>query len=268
MPPPLRPDPTEAATTPDPTDPISSPRNRRVGEAAALHRARRRRESGRTLLEGPKLIDEALSSGATLERIFARPADAALVERARAAGTEILVVADNVIKRLGSTETPQSPIAVLVTPDPDLPDGGDLLVAWGVRDPGNAGTLIRTAAAFGWGFAAGPETVDVWSPKVLRSAAGAHFHTAVARVRTPEDLAGWNLVATVPADGEAPSSLRGVGRRAVLVGEEAAGLPPDVIAAAAHRVTIPMPGGTESLNAAVAGAIVVYEAAVGDGPAV
>jgi len=253
------------ATTPESNDPISSPRNRRVGEAAALHRARRRRESGRSLLEGPKLVAEALAAGATVDRLFATPGDAVLAERARAAGAEVLVVTDEVIRRLASTDTPQSPVAVLEVPDAELPAGGDLVVAWGVRDPGNAGTLIRTAAAFGWGFVAGPETVDVWSPKVLRSAAGGHFHIPVVRVEDLGELDEWNVVATVPDGGDPPQALHRIERRAVLVGEEAAGLPAEVVAAATHRVTIPMPGGTESLNAAVAGAIIVYEAAVGGG---
>jgi TrmH family RNA methyltransferase len=148
----------------------------------------------------------------------------------------------------------------MVIPEAAGLPGGDLLVAWGVADPGNVGTLIRCAAAFGLGFAAGPGTADPWSPKVLRSGAGGHFRAGAARVGGLEPLRAGDrrLVASVARGGSAPSALPR-GPVAVLVGDEARGLPPEVVAACEAAVTIPMPGGTESLNAAVAGAILAYE---------
>jgi TrmH family RNA methyltransferase len=112
------------------------------------------------------------------------------------------------------------------------------------------------------GFAAGPGTADPWAPKVLRSAAGGHFRAGAARVGTLEELrtGGRLLVATVARGGMPPASLPR-GPLAILVGEEARGLPPEVAGACDLAVTIPMPGGAESLNAAVAGAIVAYEVA-------
>jgi TrmH family RNA methyltransferase len=151
---------------------------------------------------------------------------------------------------------------VLDVPHPLLPTG-NVVVAWGVSDPGNTGALVRTAAAFGWAFAAGPGTADPWSPKVLRAGAGGHFHTAVGRVADLGDLGERSTVASVVTGGDPPAVLRGRRPLAVLIGDEGAGLPESVVAAADLRVTIPMPGGTESLNAAVAGAILVYEAAAG-----
>ena len=128
----------------------------------------------------------------------------------------------------------------------------------------NVGTLIRCAAAFGLGFAAGPETADPWAPKVLRAAAGGHFRTGVARVGGLAELrtGGRRLAATVARGGMPPAALA-AGSVAVLVGDEARGLPAGVVAACDFSLTIPMPGGAESLNAAVAGAIVAYELAVG-----
>jgi len=215
-------------------------------------------------VEGPHPVAEALAAGADLEVVFAAPGDP-LADRAVRAGIEVLPVTPRVLDRLSTAETPQSPVAVLRVRDLEIPDDGDLLVAWGVSDPGNVGTLIRTAAAFGWGFVAGPDGADPWAPKVLRSAAGAHFQTFVGRVEHLERLGGRTVVATVPAGGAPPQAVRTASPMALLVGDEGAGLPAGIVATADLRVTIPMPGGTESLNAAVAGAILVYEATSGRG---
>jgi TrmH family RNA methyltransferase len=139
------------------------------------------------------------------------------------------------------------------------PAGPGMLVSWGVSDPGNVGTMIRTAAAFGWDFGFTTGTADPWSPKVLRSAAGGHFTLSVARVGSVADLEGWGLTtaAAVVTGGDDPVTLA-PGRYALLVGAEAAGLPREVIVSASVRVTVPMPGRTESLNAAVAAAILTY----------
>jgi TrmH family RNA methyltransferase len=171
-------------------------------------------------------------------------------------------VVPEVLERLATTEHPQSPVAVATVPESSIPTEGSLLAAWGVADPGNAGTLIRTAAAFGLGFVAGPGTADPWSPKVLRSAAGGHWWTSVGFAADLGHLRGSErvLVATVVSGGADPESLRPHRQVCLLIGGEAAGLPAEVAAAADLRVTIPMPGGTESLNAAIAGGILAYEA--------
>ena len=112
------------------------------------------------------------------------------------------------LRRLATTEHPQSPVAVMVIPAGCAASAGHLLVAWGVGDPGNVGTLIRCAAAFGLGFAAGPGTADPWAPKVLRAAAGGHFRAGVARVEALEALraGGRRLVATVARGGLPPAA--------------------------------------------------------------
>jgi RNA methyltransferase, TrmH family len=233
-----------------------------VQEALTLHDARGRAQVGRALLEGPHLLEEALASGVRVERVFALAEDTASAEAARRCGAELVLVGERALRRLATTENPQSPVAVMVIPVEMPPDPGDLLVAWGVGDPGNVGTLIRTAAAFGMGFAAGPGTADPWGPKVLRAAAGGHFRAGAARVGALDALrsGGRRLVAMVVRGGVPPSGLP-PGPLALLVGDEAQGLPAEVVAACDLAVTIPMPGGTESLNAAVAGAIVAYEVA-------
>jgi TrmH family RNA methyltransferase len=135
-----------------------------------------------------------------------------------------------------------------------------VLVLCGLADPGNVGSLIRTAAAFGAGVIVGPGTADPWSPKTLRAAAGGHFRTTVEVAPDIDPAAlearGWRVVSTMVSGGMHPDELR-TGRYAVMIGDEARGLSPEV-AQSGQAVTIPMPGGTESLNAAAAGAVVLF----------
>ncbi|MFH1329245.1 MAG: RNA methyltransferase [Actinomycetota bacterium] len=231
--------------------------------AVSLHDSRDRVETGRALLEGPHLLAEALWAGVRVERVFALEGDAASAASARACGAELVVVDERGLRRLATTEHPQSPVAVMVIPPASLP-AGHLLVAWGVGDPGNEGALIRCAAAFGFGFAAGPGTADPWAPKVLRAGAGGHFRAGATRVESLEALrsGGRRLVATAARGGMPPAALP-AGPLAILLGDEARGLPGEVVGGCDLAVTIPMPGGMESLNAAVAGAILAYELAVG-----
>lgn len=241
-------------------DVIRSSQNPRVVAAARLARSRERSRRGEILLEGPILVRDALAAGVEIRSVFALEDDEVSRVLADQAGATWLPCAQNVISRLGSTETPRGPVAVASRPASG-PLTRDALVA-DLRDPGNAGTLIRTAAAFGFDVGFPPGAVDVWSPKVLRSAAGAHFKTSVLSPleALPPDIGS---IATVP-EGGVP--LPDVGRHldrdrrwAILVGSEPHGLAADVLAMSDVRVTIPMPGGTESLNAAVAGAVVAYQ---------
>lgn len=240
------------------TEPIRSPRNPRLALVAALRRASRRRELGLTLLEGPHLLKAAVEAGVVVREVFALAADRAAAALAERAGKEVATVSPEVLERVAPTEHPRGPLAVVEIPPPGILARDSLLLA--VSDPGNAGTLLRTAAAFGLdvGFAAG--SVDPWAPKVLRAGAGAHFHTTVSTGPPPPGL---GLIATVVAGGVPPDTFDRVlspGRSwGVMVGNEAHGLDPVELEAADVRVTIPMPGGTESLNAAVAGSIVAYE---------
>ena len=110
---------------------------------------------------------------------------------------------------------------------PEHQDSSDhrhnLLVSAGVSDPGNLGTMVRTAAAFGWGFAYLPGSADPWAPKTIRAGAGGQFQTSVSRIASPDDLLDWVMVATIAHGGH---GFDDVTRRpvAVLVGEEASGL--------------------------------------------
>ncbi len=238
---------------------ITSPRNPRVAAAAQLQRSKARREAGRSLLEGPHLLAEAVAAEAAVETVFALPGDPEAARLAAEGGAELLVVGEQALARLAPTEHPRGPVAVLTVPPPATLGGRPVVVLWGVGDPGNAGTLVRSAAAFGVDVAAGPGCTDLWSPKALRAGAGAHFRTGIGVVDEVAALRnlGLAVLASVVAGGEPPGPA-GAGSWALLVGDEAHGLPADVTAAADRLLTIPMPGGTESLNAAAAGAVLLY----------
>jgi TrmH family RNA methyltransferase len=231
-------------------EPGLSARNPRVQAAARLHRADERRRTGLTLLEGPHLVEEAIAAGVPLAEIFVVEGDSSFAEAT--------LLSQPALERLSSTQTPQSPVAVMPIPDHSLDADRSVLVAWDVSDPGNLGTMIRTAAAFGLDVAT-IGGADVWSPKTLRGGAGAHFHTSVVEVKDLNEIQAVR-VATVLSDGDPPNALP-AGRLALLIGSEAHGLPPEAIASAEFRISIPMPGRTESLNAAAAAAILCYEVA-------
>lgn len=234
-----------------------SHRSQTVVDAARLHRARSRRERNETLIEGPHLLTEALEAGASISAVYYVEEDHS-VAAARAAGAPVAIVSDQALRRLAGTETPRGPVAVVAVP-PEKPLQSDLvLVSWGVSDPGNVGTMIRTAAAFGWGFAYTTGTADPWSPKVLRAGVGLQFSTPIFALDGLAGLGDRQVWAATVSGGASPSDVPG-GRIAVLIGEEASGLPDEIVKGCDGMITIDMPGGAESLNAAVAAGIIVHE---------
>lgn len=241
-------------------EPVRSRRNPRVVSAGRLRRARQRRKTGHTLIEGPHLLAEAIDAGVEILDCFVLEDDRSTRARAERSGFDVTIVEPEVLAVVADTTNPRGPVAVIAVPTATSDGGRDLLVA-DIADPGNAGTLIRTAAAFGLDAVVPDGAVDPWSPKALRGAAGAHFRTGVLR----SIPVGVGTIATVVRRG---TDVRSMGPRldpgrrwAVLVGSEAHGLDDEAVAGADVRVTIAMPGGTESLNAAVAGAIVAHELA-------
>jgi TrmH family RNA methyltransferase len=189
---------------------------------------------------------------------------------------EVVAVEAGVFDSLAGTEHPQPALAVASPTEADLTDvlagvvgtGGVVLVLGGLADPGNLGTLIRAAEAAG---AAAVVTTagsaDVWSPKVVRSAAGSLFRVPVVADLEPRDLVGALAAAgvvVVALDHRGAVSLDIAdlsGPLAVIVGSEAHGVPPDLLEAADRVVSIPMAGRVESLNAGVSGSLVLFERA-------
>lgn len=248
-----------------------SPHNPRIERVRDLANPRGRRAAGRFTAEGPTLLEEAARSGLHPVEIYATGEgldrfDAAGLE---AAGTPVYQVADRVFARLSDLETPTGILAVYELPKRDPADvvrrPGTILLLAGVGDPGNAGTLVRSAEAFGAaGVLFGRGGVDPYAPKVIRAAMGSLFRLPIAVVE-PEALTelakqGGKTIVATDIEGE---DLRSAGISAnaiVAVGNERRGVR-DWLLHWDLAVRIPQSGATESLNAAVAGSIVLYEAA-------
>ncbi len=204
-----------------------------------------------------------MAAGFQVEEVFATTSDAEGGHVPTDLGTSVYTVSDDVLKRLAGTEHPRGPISVVGIPEPMPPMVADSIVLVDVADPGNVGTIIRSAAAFGFQVIVAPGCADPWSPKALRSAAGGHFHTRIAPVVEESIAAIHNLgltsAALVVGEGEPLRTIPSAGPLALVVGSEPHGLPESLVAECRHRITLPMPGGTESLNAAVAASIAMYE---------
>ncbi len=240
---------------------ITSVRNPRIAAVNRLKRSRERRATGRTAIDGPFLLQEAVRNSVAVREVFALPDDAVTAEVARSEGLELVEVSPEVLERLASSVNPRGPVAVIDIPPPAELSTGDTIVLWEISDPGNAGTIIRTAAAFGFQVVASSGTVDLWSPKVLRAGVGGHFRTAIVTgIDHIEDLDRVGLVPLAMATGgiaidkvdmSDPSPV------AFIVGNEAHGLPRG-LRDGATVLSLPMPGGTESLNAGVAASIAMF----------
>lgn len=227
-----------------------------VRQVVALHEAAGRREAGAFLVEGRRAIAGFLAAG-SIPRLLLVAEDVALPADWPPART----VARRLVERCSAVRTASGYLAVfpLPTPSPPDPRAGGLVLA-GVSDPGNLGTLLRTAAAFALRQVVVCGGADPFGPKAVQASAGALAALQVHRDLRPEALAGGaRLCALMPRDGSAPAALA-PGPRWLVVGGEAEGVPADWLAACAERLTLPMPGGAvESLNAAVAGAIALWE---------
>jgi TrmH family RNA methyltransferase len=258
-------------------DVITSPSNPAVRAARKLARpSARARGDGRFLLEGPEGIRAALDAGHRPERLLATERAAArhagLANRARQAGAEVTLVAEPVLAALAATTTPQGLVAVLPSvrrPLADLPAAPRLVcVLAEVRDPGNAGTVLRAADAFGADAVATTRgSVDPESPKAARAAAGSLFHLPVlAGIPWPalrDSLRGRGL-RLVGADPHAAVTLDQAPLAdpvALILGNEAHGLPAEVAADLDLAVRISLAGRAESLNLAAAAAVLLYETA-------
>lgn len=253
-----------------PIQPLTSLQNPRVKLARTLQSRKGRKEAGLFLVEGTKLLAEALAWGRTPTLTFATEtwwqAHEALAPFAGLTG-ERFVVSPHVLDAIATTETPDPVVAVLPLPDLApvvLPPRALVAIAHRLQDPGNLGTLIRAADAAGAAAVlVTPETVDPFAPKTVRASMGSLFHLPVFR----EDLAAFHArcpelpIAALTLGAErslyAHDYTAGV---AFLIGNEGAGLAPEDAAIADWQVRIPMPGHAESLNAAMAATICLYEA--------
>jgi TrmH family RNA methyltransferase len=260
---------------------VQSRQNARVKDLRAALHGNGRTPAGAIAIEGTHLVIEALRSGLRLHTIFIRSGSETLLETVGQAAnldpatldavTDILELPDDVFLSAVATEHPQG-IAALAAPpqftvdDLFLAPRPLLLVLAGLQDPGNLGTLVRSAEAFGAaGILALAGTVSCWNPKALRASSGSAFRMPILSL--PEEAAVAALrahrvviYAAVASGGIIASEAALHYASALLIGNEGAGLPPSLLAAASHRITLPCPGPVESLNAAVAGSLLLYEA--------
>jgi RNA methyltransferase, TrmH family len=256
---------------------VRDARVRRIRRLLAQRSARR--DEGAFVVEGTNVLEAALDGQADIEAVFAAPeAEAhcpALLDRAARRGIIVHRLDPGVLERVAGTVTPQPVLAVARRRPPALADvvaGGGaepklMVVGVDVRDPGNGGTLIRSAEAAGaHGVIFCRGSVDVTNPKTVRATAGALFHVPVVEGCDPQEVLGvlgdlgLKRIAAVAHDGERPDRVDLSGPVALIFGNEAAGLPAAVLDGVDARVTIPMPGRSESLNLGMAASILLYEA--------
>lgn len=248
---------------------ITSARNPKLRHIRALlEHPRARREAGAFVVEGVRLAEEALHAGWEAQLVLysaSLPARGrAVVESFAGRGAPVEEVAPHVLKSVSDTETPQGILAVLAICPLPLPAAPNfVLIPDGVRDPGNLGTILRTASAAGvQAVLLPPGAADAYAPKVVRSAMGAHFRLPIHSLSWPEIHSDLRLVRVYLADprGELPYTQADFrSPLALIVGGEAAGAGGQAQTLADCRVHIPMPGGAESLNAAVAAAVLMFE---------
>jgi len=235
-----------------------------------------RRPGDTILLDGPHLVAEALASGVVVEvAAFQRNAlgDPELLRLSGAPAIEdVVTVSDQVIAALSPTRSPSGVVALAQRPriDPLAKDGRPplVIIAVDVQDPGNMGALMRSAEAGGaTGVIATSASADPFGWKALRGAMGSAFRLHVGRVRHPRDaielarhVPGLRVVATVNSRGVPMGEADLTGPLALVVGSEGSGLPEDVLSEADLLVSIPMAPRVESLNVAVATALLIYEA--------
>jgi TrmH family RNA methyltransferase len=244
-----------------------------------LHRRRGRERRGLALAEGVRLVEEALAGGISIRGAAVSPTlesttrgkslKASLAERS----IQVEALDDRELEELADTEHPQGVVAVIepkrwALDDIRLSPGTALLVLDGVQDPGNVGTMLRTAMGLGaTGVIALKGTADLTNPKVIRSAMGASFRLPAVPA-SPQEFVAWTRLqlAQIWVADSSGEPLTGLPRRtadrppvALVVGNEGAGVSETVDRGATRRIAIPLSSGVESLNVAVAAGILLYE---------
>lgn len=248
---------------------ITSRDNPRLKEAAQLiASSRARRKAGRCVLEGEHIVAAYCRRHGVPETLLIvdsarqRPGIAALRERVPAAHT--LLVAESAWPEFAQLPADVGVLAVVTTPQRRFERAADFcLLLEELQDPGNVGSILRSAAAAGvTQVFLSPQCAFAWSPKVLRAGQGAHFELEIYE---DVDLAAWargfrgRTIATVPLAAQSLYATALSGPLALAIGNEGAGLSAALRGAASLEVTIPMPGGFASLNAAAAAAICLFE---------
>ncbi len=254
---------------------ISSAQNSLVKELRHAFSRGELTADGHCAIEGLRIAEEAIRSGLRFRAVFFRESAAAAADRLLpqiGAHVETLELPDAVFDSAVATETPQGVAALVKLKAFDFedvlrPPAALVLIAAGVQDPGNLGTILRSAEAFGAsGMLVAEKTVCHLSPKVVRASAGSVFRLPVVSVLLHEALvklrhAGLRLVATSSHKGTPADQADLSGKLALFIGNEGAGLPREAMKEMDETIAIPHSAKVESLNAGIAASILLYEAA-------
>lgn len=254
---------------------LTSLQNEQVKYVVNLHKRKFREETGEFLVEGWRFVEEAIRRGAEIARVFVCPehqieAWPSLAEAIDKRRIPVNRVDEKVLRKMSDTENPQGILAIVTQPewtwkDIEIESDQVLLVLDGIQDPGNCGTILRTALAAGIQQVCLTEgTVDIYNPKVLRSTMGAIFSLKILSHCQPEEILTFCAkqelrIVTGDIDGEnlyhtdLPLPL------ALVVGNEGNGPSPKFRGSDVSRITIPMSHEVESLNVAMASGIILYE---------
>ena len=239
---------------------IESRTNERVKDARRLLLRKERKRTGLHLIESEKLVREAIGSGAHMQTCFIEDGFAFMPP----ADTVTLTVSRSVLESLCESRTPQGVVAVVETPPLTPPDeypAGLIVALDGVQDPGNVGTILRTADAFGAvGILLSSTCADPYAPKTLRAAMGSTYHLTVWQNELPEELRHMQAQGFFALCGDLKGSetLPVLSHKTVLViGSEGQGVS-DAVASLCTRYRLPMRGKAESLNASIAAGILLY----------
>lgn len=231
-----------------------------------------REETGEFLCDSPKLLREAAQWGAPVQALL-YTGGVELPRELEGRVPRLAKVSESVMRSVSPMETPQGAVFSCRLPDCGPPErlepDGRFLVLDGVQDPGNVGTILRTADAFGASVILLPGCADLYNPKTLRAGMGVHFRSAIYRCTLPEltallKEAGLPLYGAALRDDTADVREVDLRRCAMAVGSEGRGLSAEVLAACGRTVRVPMDPRCESLNAASAAAVLLWEAARGE----
>ena len=248
-------------------DIISSPKNEKIKELVKLQTAKGRKKAGMYLLEGEHLVEEAIKEKAPIELIVVTSNRLEDYQNLLTqTDVQVLVVSQDVFHKLSMTETTQGIIAVVkIVKQDSLPYSGRFIVLDAVQDPGNLGTIVRTADAAGFdAVVLGTGTVDLYNDKVLRSMQGSHFHLPIYRMPVAtfiEEAKKSNLpilATTLSRDSKDYRELSPLENFALVMGNEGQGISPIMAESANQLVHIGMKGRAESLNVAVAAGILMF----------
>ena len=247
---------------------ITSSQNPKVKLVRALMgRAKERREANAFVVEGVRLVEEAVNSNWEFRFVLydetLNDRGRSQVERFKSRGVDVEMVSEELMKSLSQTQSPQRILAILSEsrlPIPDLLNF--VLILDQIRDPGNLGTLLRTAAATGvQSILLPPESTDAFAPKVVRSGMGAHFRLPIHSMTWEEIKEHIKDLQVYLADMEGQSCWETDLRQplALIIGGEAEGASEEARKLATQKISIPMAGSVESLNAGVAGSVLMFE---------